>query len=270
VSYQLVRPLERARLPHWDDLSPSLRESAALAGPEGRVLGVPYMFGATGLGIRTDLMPAALAHDNSWHILWSPELRGRVAINARLLGVLVVLLEQGIDFTTFITTDLPQKTAVYAKVLGRARQLRANVLKTWNSGNDVQDLLRSGQVVAADIWDGPGRQLALPGAAVRFSLPQEGAVGWCDLWVVSSGSRNVDAAYRFLNYLERADVVERVVTKSWYSRANRTAMMQLPPAVRDRAMYTDDQIPRIKHLPSVPPDLQRLIDAFVEDIALSR
>lgn len=267
VQYRLIQPLDQARLRHWDDLWPQFRDRQDLRESAGVVFALPYMFGATGLVVRTGIAGSA---DPSWDMLWSPQFKNRVTVNGRLLGVLVVLLDLGIDFDTFVNRDLPAKDAVYRKVMRRAAELRANALKYWTSGNDVEELVRSGQVVCADMWDGPGRRLASSGLPVRFVIPREGGVGWCDMWVVSARSRKLSLAYRLLNYLDSPDVASRVARASGFARCNRTAMLRLPPAEQRRLLYTDAEMARIHHLSAVSPERQRDIDEMVEDIQLGK
>jgi spermidine/putrescine transport system substrate-binding protein len=268
TNYKLIQPLDRANLQHWDDLWPQFRDNADLRAGGDSVWAMPYMFGATGLAVRTDLVPKSAG--TTWDILWNPQFQGRVTVNGRLLGVLVVLLDLGIDFDEFVNHHLPEKDAVYQRVMRRAGALRANVLKYWTSGDDVQELITSGQVAGADMWDGPARRLSSSGLPIHFGIPREGGVGWADLWVVNSRSKNLTQIYRFFNYLDEPAVAQRVAQRSGYCRCNRTAMLGLSSPEQQRLVYSDTELARIHHLGRVAPERQLAIDQMIEDIQLGK
>lgn len=267
---RLILPLSMNLLPHWQELYPEFRDLAWNNLEGEKVLGVPYTFGAIGLGVRQDLIPSDLPLEFSWSLLWHPANRGKVAVNSQLQGILVSLLDLGEEWDDFFLKHLPSRDRVYHEVVQHCIALRKNCLKLWSSGADVQNLMRNGQIIAADIWDGLARQLTAEGRPVTFHIPPEGAVGWTDLWVVSSRSKHPNLCYDFFNFLETTEAVESVVSSAEYCRCNMVAMAAIPEELRLRVSYTDDERDRLYYLKPIIPEYQSIINEMIEEIRLGK
>jgi spermidine/putrescine transport system substrate-binding protein len=64
-------------------------------------------------------------------------------------------------------------------------------------------------------------------------IPKEGSDLWVDTMVVVEGSKNKDAAYKFLDYILKADNGKWVVENIMYKSPNKAGMDAL-----DKAMFT--------------------------------
>src|SRR6185437_5132702 len=72
--------IDRARVPNWSNLDPSLMQRVARSDP-GNAHGAIYLFGSTGLGMLPDRV-RALAPDaplDSWDLLFKPDNARRIA-----------------------------------------------------------------------------------------------------------------------------------------------------------------------------------------------
>ena len=59
----------------------------------------------------------------------------------------------------------------------------------------------SGSTVVGTTWQ-VGANIAVPnGTKVKTLLPEEGATGWSDTWMISSESKNKNCAYLWLDYI---------------------------------------------------------------------
>jgi len=63
-------------------------------------------------------------------------------------------------------------------------------------------------------WNGPTMALKNEGYDVTFMSPREGALAWIDGLSMTSGARNIDQAYAFVNFVLRADVNGRLASVS--------------------------------------------------------
>ncbi len=85
-----------------------------------------------------------------------------------------------------------------------------NVKTYWDGGDEIKNLLRSGEVVAAMAWDTGGWQLNADNADITFVAPASGALGWIDTFVLPSRGRADDAAYDWINFVMRPDIAAMI------------------------------------------------------------
>ncbi|MGH9581016.1 MAG: extracellular solute-binding protein, partial [Terriglobales bacterium] len=72
----LAAPLDLARIPAYQQLSPSLR-ALPLVKDGGKVYGVPFTWGPNPLLYDTTVFPHP---PESWSVLWDPKYRGKISV----------------------------------------------------------------------------------------------------------------------------------------------------------------------------------------------
>jgi putrescine transport system substrate-binding protein len=78
---------------------------------------------------------------------------------------------------------------------------------------------------------------------VAFTIPKEGANEWFDAWLMPKGAPHPDAAYKFLNYLLRPEVIAEVTNHIHYGNDNRAADRFVAPELRaDPAIYPPPEV----------------------------
>nr|QQZ49114.1 extracellular solute-binding protein [Phenylobacterium glaciei] len=92
-----------------------------------------------------------------------------------------------------------------------------------------------------------------------YVVPKEGSQVWFDVFAIPKDAPNAAAAYKFLDYMLRPEVIARASTFTEYANANKAATALVDPAVRDN--------------PNVYPTPDQLLTLFVtstKDQALLR
>ena len=75
---------------------------------------------------------------------------------------------------------------------------------------------------------------------LRTKKPKTGAPAWFDLWTIPADARNVDNAYKFIDYLLRPEVIAACTNFTGYANANKAATAFVDPAIAaDAAVYPD-------------------------------
>ncbi len=70
--------------------------------------------------------------------------------------------------------------------------------------------MRSGEVIAAAMWDTGGWTLNRENPDIQFIVPRSGALGWLDTFALPARGRNDAAAYAWINFTMRPDVAARI------------------------------------------------------------
>ena len=93
-----------------------------------------------------------------------------------------------------------------------------------------------------------------------YSVPEEGIPDWYDMMYIPADAQHLDAAYLFLDFILRPDVIARISNFTGYANANVAATSLVDPAISaDLAIYPDDTImQRLHSVKMLPPKLERI------------
>lgn len=185
----LLQPIDTSRIANWNGLLPSLKKLPGVTDPDGKVWMVPWDWGNTSIIYRTDLVTT---NTDSWSLLWDKAYAGKLAVLDASDTPIVAAKLLGID--PFKAND-----ADIAKMGDKLREQRP-LLRFYTADQaSLGQALASGELVAAMAWNAAYPALKKSGAPVAFMKPKEGALTWVCGMVLFKDSKNVDAAYDFMN-----------------------------------------------------------------------
>ncbi len=239
IEANLAAPINLARIPSFDDLMPSFR-ALTIAKKDGQTFGVPWAFGPNPLIYSSAKFTEA---PKSWNDLWDPKYRGKLSMQDDIATLWMVAQALGMD-------DPKDRSHIYnlsdeelAKVKARMLQLKPNIRKYWATAGDMTQLFQSGEIVAGEGWPLMTAQLRGAGFPAGEVIPAEGTTAWADHWVLTSGAKNLDAAYAWLEYTAQPFTQKLLADVTNYIVANpgaKSYMTQDQVAVqRDIADYGD-------------------------------
>ncbi len=120
--------------------------------------------------------------------------------------------------------------------------------------------IRSGEVVAAMMWDTGGWTLNRDNPDIQFIVPRSGALGWLDTFALPARGRNDAAAYAWINFTMRPENAARVIKSvGSFSAAMNTAPL-IDPRLKAQfaAAFPNNDLKRIHWYPAIPPGLEEL------------
>lgn len=220
----LIAKLDYRNIPNFKNISPNFRD---LIFDPGNEHSIPYNWGTTGLLVRSDLIQEPVTR---WADLWNPRYAGKIL--ARPLAnelISITLKAQGYSRNSLDTAQL------------QAAQERLLALKPALSFVEVEAdkavaKLVSGEAAIMVGWMGDGVYASGKHPAIRYVLPEEGALLWGDSFIISAASPNQYTAEVFLNFLLRPEISARIVNEYFYATANEAAMPFIQPEIRDNPM----------------------------------
>lgn len=104
-----------------------------------------------------------------------------------------------------------------------------NDLIFWKAGAQPPQLLASGEVVMTSVYNGR-IDAANKSDARNFGISWNGALFTIDSWVVLKDSPNLEASYKFLNYVGSPEVQARLPEAIAYGVTNKGANAHIDPA----------------------------------------
>ena len=261
-----VQPLDLKTITNYEKVSKSLREQpwAKWNGNQmgsGQIYAIPYVFGTCGLAINTSRYTKSL--DNiGWEVLFDTDLIGRVSTNNNIPSLWLICSLYNISNEDIISD--PQGTL--DKIEGKAIELKNNVLKFWDSGSEIIDLMKNEEVWVSFIDDGFGRKLSQFDPKFKYVLPQEGGMGWTDTLVIPKNAVNPVGANLFIDYMLSPDIAAMVTEQSGFSTTVKGALDLTEGIDKNLYSFTDEQLTKLKWYPNLSEEVREIYLTFWEEI----
>ena len=218
AEYGILEPLDHARIPNLANLAP---EATNLAYDPGNTYSAPYAWGTTGLCYRSDLIDAP----TSWYDLLEPaeDVAGKTTMLATERW-LMLPAQKALGFS--VNTTDPDEMAQVKDLLVKAK----DSLLTYDDTTFYSRLV-SGEAVLVEAWDGWCNYGIAEDPNIEFMVPQEGSDLWTDTMVITSSSKNKEAAHAFIDFVLDPSVQSWVVENILYKVPNQAAMDAIDPAL---------------------------------------
>lgn len=215
----LLAKIDRNNVPNFKNIGPQFRN--LFYDPENTYT-VPYLWGTTGLLVRTDLVAEPVTH---WADLWERQWPGKILarpIVSELFGA--ALLAQGDSLNS-------EDPAELAAALARLQQIKPALLFAPVETGDALRPLLEGEAVVMIGWNGDALAAQEENGDITYVMPAEGAIAWVDNFVISAHSRNQDGAEAFINFVLRPDVSAAISEAYSYPSANDAANQYVDAAL---------------------------------------
>lgn len=242
----LLQPLDTTTLPNLVNLDPRFRSLPFDA--ENRY-SVAYQWGTSGLGVRTDRVRDPDRVLASWKLVFDP---------AHALGPFAMLndpretIGAALLYLGYSANSTDERELAEAERLLLAQRPR---VLTYAPFATARDLLASGDVVVSHNYSGDVLMAQAEVPAIRYLIPQEGAIVWTDNLVIPAGAPHRYTAEVFINFLLDARIGARLSNFTRYATPNAAALPFVDPELRaDRAVYPDSALlDRLEFLRDVGP-----------------
>jgi putrescine transport system substrate-binding protein len=217
-------PLDRSKIPNWDNLDPQLMERAT-AYDEGNEHAIIYMWGTTGIGYNVEMVEERLGEDaptDSWDLIFDPDVAAKLAdcgitiLDSATEVFPPVLKYLGLDPATEDTADLEQAAAVVEAIRPHVRY--------FHSSQYISDLA-NGEVCVSLGWSGDvfiaadRAAEAEQGVEIAYTIPKEGTLQWFDMMAIPVDAPNPDAAHAFINFILQPEIIADITNYVFYPNA---------------------------------------------------
>ena len=228
----LIQPIDTGKITNAADLTPEMAQSELL-NTGGKTYGVPWVWGLTSLAINDKAFDQK---PDSIEVMWDPAHKGKVVLRDDALEA----VQFGAIATGQDINDIKDLGAVKEKLASLMPQIRT----FWSSENDWNQMVAAGQIDVGTYWSGAASRAKVNfNLPVSFVIPKEGAVGWLDGLSIPAGSKNVDAALAFIDYMISPEFYVEWVNKVGAPvSANQKAVAGLDESAFNRAVLGDPAV----------------------------
>lgn len=220
----------------------------------GKVYGVPHIWGTEGLVVNTKLTKMTDYAD-----LCRADVKGKVSMRLKRPTLISFAFAAGKDpFALY--KDPKAYTALMEEVGKTLTACKGNVKFYWDNKDQLLNGMRTGELVAAQMWDTGGWKLNSEKAEIQYIAPKSGATGWIDTFAIPSKGRNDAAAYAWINFNMRPEIAARVAKSAGNFTASKDADKQMDAALKAQfaASFPEAALKNIKWYPAVPAGLEEI------------
>ncbi|MBM9486661.1 polyamine ABC transporter substrate-binding protein [Pseudomonas sp. ICBG1301] len=223
----VYQELDKSKLSNYGNLNKSLLKAVSVSDPDNKHA-FPYMWGSIGIGYNPEKVKAALGVDkiDSWDVLLKPENIAKLkSCGVSFLDSPTEMLPVALHYLG-LPTDTQDK-----KQLKQAEDLFLKIrpsISYFHSSKYISDLANGNICVAVgysgDIQQAKSRAAEAGGKVkVAYDIPKEGAGSFYDMVAIPKDAENVDAAYKFMNYLLKPEVMAAITDSVRFPNGNEKA-----------------------------------------------
>lgn len=219
----MLQKIDHTKLKYFKDLDPQFLNKPF---DPNNNYSIPYTWGATGIGINTDVIDTSKV--TSWNDLWNPKYKGQVMLMDDAREVFQMTL------STLGYSGNTQNEEEIKKAYLKLKKLIPNVL-VFNSDYPANPFIE-GETSIGMLWNGSAYAAQKAGAPIKIVWPKEGAILWMDSLAIPSGAKNVEAAYKMIDFLLRPENAAKIALMIGYPTPVKEAKKFLPEKFKNNPM----------------------------------
>jgi spermidine/putrescine-binding protein len=266
ITHPFVQPLVEAgklqaidysRIPNAQHLFERFQLPDYVKGKDGKPYAIPFVWGYDSLLYNADHIKAA----DSFQVLFDERYKGKIGLRDDpyySLSVAALALGKKDSFRL----DSKELQEVKRFLISKKPVFRT----LWQSFSDVVTLMKS-----QDIWATQGwlpmywvlkRQEKMN---IGYPIPKEGAPGWVGVFIIPKESANMEANYRFLEWILSPEWSRAIGEDKGYYAASKRALEGMSPEIRSMLGYDtiEEQMKKLFFV-GLPDNLQEWTQAWTE------
>lgn len=228
----LLQEIDWTKLENKDNLGAKYLDLLSeFIDPDNKYM-VPYCWGTVGILYNTTLVDEPIT---SWKCLWDEKYSGSILMQDSVRDAFMVA--QKMSGYSMNTVDDAELETCCTLLKDQYPLVKAYVI------DEVRDKMVAGGTALGVIYSGEYLMCTEQNPDLAYAIPEEGTNVWYDGWVITSGSKNPDAAHKWIDFLLRPDIAARNFEYIGYPTPNKAAEEFIDEEyLSDQAIFPDDSI----------------------------
>jgi len=213
INNDMLLELDYSQIPNFSHIRENLKDPSY--DPQN-AHSVPYMAGTLGILYNTEKVDEADVH--TWSVLWNEKYKGQVLMMDSMrdtLGLALKYLGYSMNSTDYTQISAAKDLLVKQKQDGFVMAYGLDEFK---------DKMVAGDGALAVVYSGDAEYAIELNDKLAYVIPDEGSNIWVDCAVIPKDARNVENAYKFIDFLCRPDIAQKNVEAIWYMSVNQDAI----------------------------------------------
>lgn len=216
----MLEKLDKAKLPNFKNLNPEFLNQSYDPHTD---YSLPFVWGVTGIFVNKDYYDPKTI--KKWSDLWNPKYQDQLMLLDDSREVFsIALLQLGYSVNDNNPEHIKQ---AYLKMHG----LIPNI-KLFKSDGVITILIDEDATIGM-AWNGDLFKAKKENPNLDFIFPEDGFVIWVDNFAIPKHAPHMENAYKFLNFILRADVAKTASLWNQYPTPNLAAKKLLPAEIRN-------------------------------------
>lgn len=265
--YKLYQPIDYAKIDQ-DQLVGSMLDAVKKnTMVDGASYGIPFCYGTSGLIVNKKLAP----HADDYSALLDAQYEGRVSYRLKRPTLIAMGFAKGDDpFAKY--GDTKEYKALMDGVGKDLIAAKPVVKNYWSNGDSLLEMMRSGEVSIAMAWDNGGWKLHAENPDIDFVAPKSGALGWIDTFTIPAKAKNLDGAYKWMNFMLKPENAAMFTNAEKYGTASKDASKYYEETIKNNfaRSFTAADIDNIKWYPPVPAKIEQLEGKILDRVKAAK
>ena len=206
IMAKLVTPLDMSLIPNFKNVDPKFQKPSYDPETDGKKYSVPYQWGTTGIGVRTDKVPETVT---SWQTMWDQKYKGQINMDNEMretIGAALKLLGYSLN-----SQSEDELTKAGDKLIEQKP-----LVATYDANNMKRAMIQGTPLVHA--WNADALLVMdqIGQDKLAYVLPDEGYTVWVDNLVIPKGGNSAYGAHLWMDFVcdvqNQADLTDWV----WY------------------------------------------------------
>lgn len=252
TEFRIYKPLDLSKIKRELFIPSMLEATQANTTVDGKVYGLPHIWGTDGLVVNTKTSKATDYPD-----LCAPENAGKVSMRLKRPTLIAFAFASGKNpFALY--NDAKGYAALMNEVGQTLINCKKNVKFYWDGKDQLLAGLRSGELTTAMMWDTGGWALNKTQPEIKFIAPKSGALGWVDTYAIPAKGRNDAAAYAWINFNLRPEIAAKVASAAGNFTASKGADQLMNETLKKQFAdsFPEAALKNIKWYPAVPAGIE--------------
>ncbi|GKV67650.1 spermidine/putrescine ABC transporter substrate-binding protein [Sporosarcina sp. NCCP-2716] len=224
----LLIPLDYSKIPNMKNIDPYFED---LPFDPKNKYSIPYFWGTLGIAYNPSLLEGQTFE--SWDDVWDPSLKQEVVLvdSAReVIGMGLNSLGYSLN-----STDPRELREATDKLKTLSPNIKAVI------GDEVTQMMMNNEAAVSLIWSGQAADMMSENEDITYVVPEEGSNLWFDNIVIPRTVKNIDGAYKFIDFMLRPEVAAQNADYVGYSTPNLKALDFMDPEVTSDERYYPDE-----------------------------
>ena len=238
INNDMLLELDFSKIPNFSYIRENLLNPSY---DPGNAHSVPYMCGTLGILYNTKKVDEADVH--SWSVLWNEKYKGQVLMMDSIRDAMAI----GLKYLGYSLNSADYMEVRAATDLLISQKQNGFVMAY--GLDEFKEKMAMGDGALAVVYSGDAEFAIELSDDLAYVIPDEGSNIWVDGAVIPKDARNVENAYKFIDFLCRPDIAQKNVEAIWYMSVNTGAIEAMGEEYSSLYVLnpTDEEIARCEY-----------------------
>ena len=229
IKEDLLEELDKTKIPNIKNIN---KDVLNLNFDPKNKFSIPYVMYFTGIMYNSKFVKNKI---DSWADLFDPEYKGKILLLDDVREVFHIALSLlGYDINTVNEEEIKNAYIKLKSILPNVNLFSAESTKKY---------FLSGDAIIGMNWNSDSYEAILEDKNLKLIYPKEGAIFSMDNFVILKNAKNKQNAYKFINFIYRADISKEIITHNGLSIPNLAAKELLKPELQNnKVIFPDSKV----------------------------